>query len=30
MQKMVENAEDYDADVIEYIKGHLKNRHTAS
>jgi hypothetical protein len=30
MQKMVENAEDYDADVIEEIKRHLKNRHTAS
>jgi hypothetical protein len=24
MQKMVENAQDYDADVIEYIKGRLE------
>lgn len=30
MQKMVENAQDYDADVIEYIKERLEKWHTAS
>lgn len=30
MRKMVENAQDYDADVIEYIKEHLEKWHTAS